>query len=463
MTIALSCNPITIGISNALAPRTAQAFVLQGGLALRRVVRRSTLLVGLAMSLFCLAVFVGGQLILNLLYHGEQYAGQEHTVFVLSLSMAIGALGMPAANGLAAIKRPDVIFKVGLVVVILSAVLVPCLVLISGIPGAAYGFLLGNIVGTMGRWLAFEALVPRRSPIFATAAGPAMHNGNGRHVQPANGSAINPVTGVRPLTYITTSWDDGHPLDLRVAELLSKYGLQGTFYVPREAGGHPILNASQLRELSNAFEVGGHTVHHVDLTRVSDEVAWQEISESKSWLEESTGIPCAMFCPPKGKCTAAHREMIRRAEYTGMRSVELLSVDCPHSRGGLLLLPTTVQAYPHGMIAYARNTVNRGSFGNLWRYVAYCRFADWTTVAQSLLATALEHGGVFHLWGHSWELEKTAQWKQLEDVLRLMSEFTNQAPALTNGQVCQSASADNGVPNGSEHAENVAQASAESF
>ena len=40
---------------------------------------------------------------------------------------------------------------------------------------------------------------------------------------------------MKPSTCITTSWDDGHPLDLRVAELLAKYGLQGTFYVPMTA------------------------------------------------------------------------------------------------------------------------------------------------------------------------------------------------------------------------------------
>ncbi len=461
MTIALSCNPFTIGISNALAPRTARAFVLHGGQALRRVVFRSTLLVGLAMFVFCLVVFVAGQLVLSLLYHGEQYDDHGQTVFVLSLSMMIGAFGMPVSTGLMAIKRPDVIFKIGLVVVILSAVLVPCLVLISGLPGAAYGFLVGNIVGTLGRWLAFEALVPRSSPIYAMVGGGSMLNGDGRHVLSTNGSATSPVSGVRPLTCITTSWDDGHPLDLRVADLLAKYGLRGTFYVPREAGGHPTLSLVQLRELSGAFEVGGHTVHHVDLTRVSDELAWQEISESKSWLAESTGIPCPMFCPPKGKCTAAHRDMMRRAEFTGMRSVELLSLDFPHSENGLLLLPTTVQAYPHSILAYARNTVTRCSFGNLWRYVAHCRFADWSKVARSLLEAALEHGGIFHLWGHSWELEKTGQWHQLEEMLRLMSEFTNQAPALTNGQVCHGACGGNGLLNGSAPVKGLAHASTE--
>jgi O-antigen/teichoic acid export membrane protein/peptidoglycan/xylan/chitin deacetylase (PgdA/CDA1 family) len=458
LTIAQSCNPFTIGMSNALAPRTAQAFVLHGGQALRRVVYRSTFLVCLALTIFCLIVLFAGQLVVNLLYHGDQYDGQGHTVFVLSLSMMIGALGMPASNGLAAIKRPDVIFKIGLLVVGLSVILVPCLILAWGVEGAAYGFLAGNIVGSLGRWLAFEFLVPRRAPMPAAVPAALLLNGNGRHVEESTTAS---VSGVKSLTCITTSWDDGHPLDMRVAELLAKYGLRGTFYVPREAGGHPTLEPAQIRELSSEFEVGGHTIHHVDLTRVSDECAWQEIADSKTWLEEVTGVACPMFCPPKGRCTAKHRELIRRAEFLGMRSVELLSVDFPQPINGLMLMATTVQAYPHALIAYARNTLNRGSFGNLWRYMAQCRFADWQTVTRSLLKDALEHGGVFHLWGHSWELEKTGQWHELEEVLRLMSEFTNRAPALTNGQVCHLAGNSNGVSSSLARADILAHAPAE--
>src|SRR6266404_5826539 len=48
--------------------------------------------------------------------------------------------------------------------------------------------------------------------------------------------------------------------------------------------------------------------------------------------------------------------------------------------------------------------------------------------------------GVFLLWGHSWELQATAQWHHLDEALRFMSEFTSQAPSLTNGQICQHAS-----------------------
>jgi len=35
---------------------------------------------------------------------------------------------------------------------------------------------------------------------------------------------------------VTTSWDDGHLLDLRLAQLLQDAGLKGTFYISRATG-----------------------------------------------------------------------------------------------------------------------------------------------------------------------------------------------------------------------------------
>ena len=32
-------------------------------------------------------------------------------------------------------------------------------------------------------------------------------------------------------TIVTTSWDDGHKLDLKLAALLKKYNIKGTFYI----------------------------------------------------------------------------------------------------------------------------------------------------------------------------------------------------------------------------------------
>ncbi|MGY3446381.1 MULTISPECIES: polysaccharide deacetylase family protein [unclassified Bradyrhizobium] len=237
--------------------------------------------------------------------------------------------------------------------------------------------------------------------------------------------------------YITTSWDDGHPLDHRVAALLAKYGLEGTFYVPATTRERPTMSATQLRALSKSFEIGAHTLHHVDLTSVTTETASREIIDSKSWIEDGTGVRCECFCPPIGRYRSEHVRMVQSAGYIGLRTVELLALGFPQPLAGLLHIPTTVQAFPHRGSALARNAIKRRAFVNLWRYIRQGRTADWPALAETLLSQVIARGGVFHLWGHSWELEELDQWQRLETVLRLMGQCTRQAPAVSNGELCR--------------------------
>ena len=240
----------------------------------------------------------------------------------------------------------------------------------------------------------------------------------------------------KPATYITTSWDDGHPLDFRVAELLTKHSLRGTFYVPKTAPTETMTEA-QIRELSRAFEIGAHTLEHIILTRATDQKARQEIVDSKFWIENTTGTPCVMFAAPGGKYANRHLEMAQRACYLGFRSVELCSLDFPRQRPGVLLMPTTVQAYPHSYVTFAKNAIKRKAFVNLWQFVVHGRSADWPKLARSLLRRVIDDGGVFHLWGHSWELQEIGHWQRLDEVLLFMSGFRNEMSALTNGEICQ--------------------------
>jgi peptidoglycan/xylan/chitin deacetylase (PgdA/CDA1 family) len=241
-------------------------------------------------------------------------------------------------------------------------------------------------------------------------------------------------------TYITTSWDDGHPLDLRVAELLTKYGLSGTFYVPRE-NDHATMTAGQIRALSQAFEVGAHTLHHVTLTRATPEQARQEIADSRTWIEDVTGASCSMFCPPNGRFSRRHLEAIRAAGYLGVRTVELLSLALPRRASGLALMPTSVQAHPHRWLAYSRNALRWRLGRNFWSVIRYGRARDWEELSRWLVTRAQERGGVFHLWGHSWEVEQQGQWQRLEEVLRLLGQCAATAPTLSNGQLCRAAMA----------------------
>lgn len=232
---------------------------------------------------------------------------------------------------------------------------------------------------------------------------------------------------------LTTSWDDGHPLDFRVADLLSKYGLTGTFYIPRQCQT-PTMTEDQVRELSRYFEIGAHTMHHVFLNSCGDDTARSEIQDSKKWVEEMTGKPCPMFCPPGGKFSERRLQQIAAAGFEAVRTVELISVSRPTLHKGLLIMPTSLQAHPHTATAYIRNILKRKG-RNLWLYITKGRNPDWPGLAERLMQAAISSNGVFHLWGHSWELEDSGQWGRLEEVMKLMSQIKSQAACVTNSQV----------------------------
>lgn len=67
---------------------------------------------------------------------------------------------------------------------------------------------------------------------------------------------------------VTTSWDDGHPLDLKLAELLSEYDIPASFYIPIYNTKEKCLNDQQIKEIAQGFDIGGHTYHHVHLPKV---------------------------------------------------------------------------------------------------------------------------------------------------------------------------------------------------
>lgn len=236
-------------------------------------------------------------------------------------------------------------------------------------------------------------------------------------------------------SYITTSWDDGHAMDMRVAELLSKYGLPGTFYIPRRCE-KPVIGPAAIRDLGAAFEIGAHTLNHAILEHSSPETAKNEVTQSKAWLEDITGVPCRVFCPPQGRFKRRDVEIVKQAGFSGMRTTELLSLQPPRRSGGFSIIPTTVQAQRHEQRLYARNFLKRAAFRNAWRFAASGRNCDWLELARFCLNLTIKQGGVFHLWGHSWEIEENDQWKRLEAVLQALSQAASASAAMTNGELC---------------------------
>jgi peptidoglycan/xylan/chitin deacetylase (PgdA/CDA1 family) len=233
----------------------------------------------------------------------------------------------------------------------------------------------------------------------------------------------------------TTSWDDGHPLDFRIAGMLSKYGLGGTFYAPRTCH-RQTMGPAQLRELAGRFEIGAHTLNHVKLTGVSDAAAEAEIRGSKRWVEEATGRRCEMFCYPGGLFRPAHQAMVRKAGFLGDRTVEFLSTKQPRRAGRFATLATSVQAYPHSGVDYLRNLLKRRRIGAVCGYPLHFSGKTWMELTDRLLVRAVRDGGVFHLWGHSWEVQEQGLWGELDAVFKKMSGYRSAVRNVCNSEVC---------------------------
>lgn len=235
----------------------------------------------------------------------------------------------------------------------------------------------------------------------------------------------------------TTSWDDGHPLDFRIAQMLDRYELTGTFYVPRQAETE-VMSTAQVQELSKRFEVGAHTLDHVRVHDIPEAEARRQMSSSRAWVEEITGKPCEVFCFPGGKFRRNQLPLLRECGYTAARTVEMMSLAGPKKRHGVALLATTIQAHPHSLLTYVRNAARRWRTKNLSLLRFHHGAKDWASMAIALLNCARREGGVFHLWGHSWEIEETGQWGALERVLATMGECKQEARCLTNSELSQS-------------------------
>src|SRR5260370_13882979 len=100
---------------------------------------------------------------------------------------------------------------------------------------------------------------------------------------------------------VTTSWDDGHKLDLKLAKLLQKYSIPATFYISPaswEFSEKDLLSKQEIQSLGESFEIGGHTLHHPNLAQVPLDFAVDNIKAGKVFLESIVGKKLQSFAYP---------------------------------------------------------------------------------------------------------------------------------------------------------------------
>lgn len=203
--------------------------------------------------------------------------------------------------------------------------------------------------------------------------------------------------------------------------MLAAHGMTGTFYVPIEPfNGNPALSVSQMRGLTAAgFEIGGHTINHEILTEVPASDIEYIVTTCKKIHEDNLGETIRMFCYPRGRYTSYTVKALKKAGYEGARTVKLLATDTNY---GLYDLPTSIQVYRHTRTQYLRNLGRARAFGRLADYVGPLGFGnDWIALGKKLFDRVLRDGGVWHLWGHSWELDEMSLWDEMREMLDYVS------------------------------------------
>ncbi|NQU77590.1 glycosyltransferase, partial [Candidatus Falkowbacteria bacterium] len=213
-----------------------------------------------------------------------------------------------------------------------------------------------------------------------------------------NNKALEYIKLLEPRNrFFTTSWDDGNILDLRISKLLDKYGIKGTFYIPKDYY-QKTLTDKQIKEIAINQEVGAHTLNHVDLTGVDFSEARQEIEGSKKYIETLIGKPTKMFCYPKGRFDDNIKEAVRSFGFLGARTIENagLEVDKDNFKMGV-----TLQVYPFPF----RPVLGKAMFEPFRYYrkmikkykLPFNSYFSWLNLARNLFDVFSKEGGVFHL------------------------------------------------------------------
>jgi len=204
---------------------------------------------------------------------------------------------------------------------------------------------------------------------------------------------------------ISTSWDDGNKLDLRLAKLLKKYNLPGTFFIPYTCDRAKIneerLSDNEIKRIAKmGFKIGGHTMTHPpDLKLLTNDELNDEIMGCKIWLEELLGDGYLVdeFCPPKGKYNEKVIKVVKESGFKNLRTVDVFNFP----KDDDFVVKPTIHVYP-----------DRKEYkGGYWMVEAIAKFDE-----------AVKEDRDFHIWGHSWELASYSMFEELESFFKTITD-----------------------------------------
>ena len=208
---------------------------------------------------------------------------------------------------------------------------------------------------------------------------------------------------------VTFSYDDGVTQDIRLIELLNKYGLKCTFNLNSELLSqkgmliregkriaHYKIHAEDVKNIYEGHEVAVHTLTHPNLTQCDDKEIIRQVETDRLNLSGLVGYEVVGMAYPCGGVNNDDRVASIIKENTGVK--------------------------------YSRTITSNNCFDlqeNLYRFnptVYHLNFEEMMQSGREFIELKTEEPKVFYIWGHSYEMDYGADyWVKLEDFFKLIS------------------------------------------
>ena len=208
---------------------------------------------------------------------------------------------------------------------------------------------------------------------------------------------------------VTFSYDDGTVQDIRLIELLNKYGLKCTFNLNSELLAKPNIlmrngnriahykiHQSDVKYVYEGHEIAVHTLTHPNLTTCDEKEIIRQVECDRENLSELAGYEVVGMAYPCGGTNNDDRVADIIKNHTGVR--------------------------------YSRTITSIESFdaqSNLFRFNPTCWHLDFDkmmSLGEEFINLKTDTPKIFYIWGHSFEMDYVGDyWVKLEEFFKLIS------------------------------------------
>lgn len=206
---------------------------------------------------------------------------------------------------------------------------------------------------------------------------------------------------------VTFSYDDGSRNDLRLVEVLEKYGAKCTLNLVSgwvDASDN-FLSKKDVFELSKTHEIANHTKGHVWNERIPLEQMVSQVVDAKNMLEDIIGKSVLGYAYPNGRYNDALVNLLKSLGISYARTAAQTN-NFTHPENFLIWDGT---CHHDNAVTYAKAFVNASSYAKL---------------------------PIFYVWGHSHDFESRGNWNVLTETLDILKEDENIWYA-TNVEICE--------------------------